>query len=110
MNNKNHYITIFIIWCCSTLIHTVNCIVNFVNGELWEGFIFLVLAIAFALVAGMLLDRAIVTIKFNKLIEEMDKGLAKIIEEMQKKEGEEPPFEEFDVPFPEVKNKTEGEK
>lgn len=88
MRIKNHYAWICAIWIISVLLDTVNCVVKFVEGEIIIGFIFLILAVAFAFVSGILLQKAIAIYQHNKVCEFLED-----IHEFLKEQNE--PFEEF---------------
>jgi hypothetical protein len=90
MKLKNHYAWLCPIWIISTICESLACVVNFVEGNLAVGFIFLVLAVSFAFVSGILLNKAIAIYWHNKEVD----WLHDIVEELR--EEKEKPFEEFD--------------
>lgn len=69
MKLKNHYAWVCLIWIIATIFDSVSCVVNFVEGNLAVGLIFLVLSVAFAFVSGILLNKAIVVYWHNKEVD-----------------------------------------
>lgn len=93
MKIKNHYAWICPIWIISTILDSITCVVNFVDGRFGFGFIFLILSVSFAFVSGMLLNKAMVIYNHNKTCD----WLHDIAIELAKEEIEKiKPFEEFD--------------
>ena len=93
MKLKNHYACLLPFWIISTICDSLACVVNFVEGKLVVGFIFLVLAVAVAFVSGILLNKAIAVYWHNKEVD----WLHEIAEELQKDAIYKiKPFEEFE--------------
>lgn len=100
MKIKNYYMFCFIAWAITTLIDTLACVIFFTQDNIVATFIFLVLSVAFAFVTGILFVRATIIYNYNKDLKKLE-FFTKELKEMEKNE----PFGEFDVPFPEVKEK-----
>lgn len=93
MKLKNHYAWLFPFWIISTICDSVSCVVNFVEENHAVGFIFLVLAVAFAFVSGILLEKALTIHKHNKTCD----WLHELAQELAKEKIEQiKPFEEFE--------------
>ena len=93
MKLKNHYAWLCPFWIISTLLDSISCVVNFVDGKIAVGFIFLILSVAFAFASGMLLQKALEIRNHNKTcdwLHELAKELGK--EQMEKIQ----PFDEFE--------------
>jgi hypothetical protein len=94
MKLKNYYAWLLPFWIISTLLDSISCVVNFVEGNLAVGFIFIVLAVSFAFVSGILFEKALAIHKHNKTCD----WLHEIAKEL---------MEEELVPFKEFENKGE---
>lgn len=80
-------------WIISTICDSVICVVNFVEGKIAVGFIFLILSVAFSFVSGILLNKAITIYAHNKEVE----WLKEIVEELRQEAIKQiQPFEEFE--------------
>lgn len=93
MKLKNHYVWICLLWIIITLCHSVSCVVNFVNENLGFGCLFLVLAVGFSFMSGVLFNKAKAIYHHNKQVDwlkEISKQLSE--EEIQSIK----PFEDFD--------------
>jgi hypothetical protein len=93
MKVKNHYVWVCVLWIICTILHSINCAVNFVDGNLAKGFIYLICAVAFSFVSGLLLIKALQTKKHNDICDFLDKIAEEIIEKQIKNIK---PFEEFE--------------
>ena len=85
MKLKNHYAWLCPFWIISTICDSLACVVNFVEGNLAVGLIFLVLAVAFAFVGGILLDNALTIRKHNKTCDWLDSIAEDLRDEYMKK-------------------------
>jgi hypothetical protein len=93
MKIKNHYILLCVIWVIASISNAVSCVVNFVDGKLAVGFIFLILSVSFSFVSGILLNKAVVVYWHNKEV----KWLHEIAEELKEEAIQQiKPFEEFE--------------
>jgi hypothetical protein len=92
MKIKNHYAKLCFVWIFTTLIDSLACVVNFVEGNLWRGFIFLILSISFSFVSGILLNKAIAIYRHNKVCDFL-KDIHEFLREQTEEKTE--PFEEF---------------
>lgn len=93
MKIKNHYILLCVIWVIASISNAVSCVVNFVDGKLAVGFIFLILSVAFAFVSGILLEKALEIHNHNKEVD----WLHEIAQELQEEQiSKIKPFEEFE--------------
>ena len=93
MKLKNHYAWLCVFWVISTICDSISCAVNFVDGKLAVGLIFLILSVAFAFVSGTLLEKAFTIHQHNKTcdwLHDLAKELAK--EQMENIK----PFDEFE--------------
>lgn len=88
MKLRNHYAWLCVVWIISALLQALCAVVNFVEGDLFVGFLFLILSCSFSFVGGLLLDKALMIYHHNKFCD-MLKNLPDNIEE-------EKPFEEFE--------------
>lgn len=105
MKNKNPFILLSVIWGIVTIFCSVGCVVQFVDGKFVFAIIVLCMAIACAFVLGMLVEMAHLVSKANERILVMER-IEKMFDDYRKslnKKNE--PFDEFNVPFPEVKIK-----
>lgn len=93
MKLKNHYVWLCVIWISSTLCDGLSSIVNFVEGNLIRGSIFLILSIAFAFVSGILLEKAITIYQHNKTCDWLHDFAEELREEALEKIK---PFDEFE--------------
>lgn len=92
MKLKNYSAWLAIVWAISSVLQSICSVVNFVNGNLWEGVLFLILSVAFAFVCGILLQKVIYIYYHNKEVEWLKSVHEAILEsEMEKVK----PFEEF---------------
>jgi hypothetical protein len=107
MKLKNHYVWMCAIWIISTLLQAVACCINFINGETIKGIAYLCFAIGFAFVSGILYNNAKKVSKYNHYLDKIEKAFDLLA--TPKKEKEQTPFDEFDVPFPEVKKEKNNE-
>jgi hypothetical protein len=89
MKIKNDYILVCIIWIFLTILHSVNCVVNFVDRNLVIGFMFLVIAVAFSFISGILLEKALEIHKHNKICDFLEDVHEFLIDQIE-------PFEEFE--------------
>ena len=69
---------------------------------------FLILSVAFAFESGKLYVKAQNIANYNRSLEKMEQIFK--IAEKAKKEKENEPFKEFEVPFPEVKKEKNNER
>ena len=93
MKLKNHYAWLFAIWIVATICDSLACLVNFVDGKIVLGFVFLVLSVAFSFVSGMLLNKSIAVYKHNKICDWMHS----VAEDLYEEEMENiKPFDEFE--------------
>lgn len=93
MKIKNHYILLCVIWVITSILNAISCVVNFVDGKLAVGFIFLILSVSFSFVSGSLLNKAVVVYWHNKEVE----WLHEIAEELKEEAIQQiKPFEEFE--------------
>jgi hypothetical protein len=93
MKRKNNYIWICAVWIAFTLLNVVLCVVNFVDGNLWQGVLNLAVSVGFSFVSGILLEKAFAIHIHNK---ECD-WLHEIVEELKAEAIESiQPFEEFE--------------
>lgn len=90
MKIKNNYIWLSVLWILSTLFDTVFCVVNFVDGSLIYGLIFLFLSVSFSFVSGILLNKAILVYWHNKEVDWLHDFAKELSQEQNK------PFEEFE--------------
>ena len=67
MKIKNNYAKISVIWVLSTLLNSVSCLVQFVDGDLAWGFILLLVAVSFSFVSGILVQKALEIRKHNQM-------------------------------------------
>jgi hypothetical protein len=105
MKFKNPYILLSIVWAISTIIFALTSVLKFVDGNLIYGIILLCCSIACAFVLGVLFNTAHQISKLNEQIL-VTQRIEEMFDNYQKslnKKNE--PFDEFNVPFPEVKNK-----
>lgn len=115
MKRPNPYIWLTIIWCFTTVIDTVACVVNFVGGNLAIGAIFACVAVGFAFTAGRLFEKAVQIAELNrqqKWLHDFAKELQEFGKEVERARQAEiygDPFAEFinekNVPFAEVERK-----
>ena len=92
MKLKNHYAWLCPFWIISTLLDSISCVVNFVDGKIAVGFIFLILSVAFAFASGMLLQKALEIRNHNKTCD----WLHEIAEELKENAiNKIEPFEDF---------------
>ena len=73
MKLKNYYAWLCPIWIIATVANTICCILNFVEGKFIVSIIFLVLAVSFSFVSGILLVRAITIYNHNKACDWLEK-------------------------------------
>lgn len=92
MKIKNNYIFPFILWIILTLIFGLLSVINFTNYDCALGFIFLILAMAFSFVSGILLIKLIAVENYNNQIDFLN-NFAKELYETEMKNIE--PFGEF---------------
>jgi hypothetical protein len=93
MKLKNHYAWLLPFWLIATICDSLACVVNFVEGNLAVGFIFLILSVAFAFVSGILLEKALEIHNHNKEVD----WLHEIAQELQEEQiSKIKPFEEFE--------------
>lgn len=88
MKLKNHYAWLCVVWIISALLQALCAVVNFVEGDLFVGFLFLILTCSFSFVGGILLDKALMIYHHNKFCD--------MLEKLPNKIEEEKPFEEFE--------------
>lgn len=67
MKIKNHYAWICVIWTLATLLNTVSCVIEFVDGNLAWGTFLLIIAVSFAYVSGILFNKALEILKHNQM-------------------------------------------
>jgi hypothetical protein len=92
MKLKNHYAWLCAIWIISTICESLACVVNFVDGKIVLGFVFLVLSVAFSFVSGMLLVKALAIRWHNKEVD----WLHSVAEDLYEEEMNQiEPFEDF---------------
>lgn len=92
MKIKNIYAWLSALWIVSTLTNSLACIVNFVDGSLWRGFIFLILSVAFSFISGALLNKAIMIYNHNKACDFLEE-IHEFLREQSIEQIE--PFDEF---------------
>ena len=93
MKIKNLYAWLFILWAIFTFALSVVSVVDFVDGNLIWGISFLILAVGFSFVSGILLARAVSIFFHNKEVD----WLQEIAQEWLEEEFEQlKPFEEFE--------------
>jgi hypothetical protein len=92
MKLKNYYAWLLPFWIITTLLDSISCVVNFVEGEIGIAFIFLILSVAFSFVSGILLQKAIFIHQHNKEVDWL-KGIIEELKENAVSQIE--PFEEF---------------
>ena len=84
----NYYAWLLPIWLIASFCSCIASFVNFLNGKLLLGMIFLILSVALAFVSGILLQKAIDIYYHNKEVE----WLEEMVDELTIKDE---PFEEF---------------
>lgn len=89
MKIKNHYAWLCAIWIIATICDSVSCAVNFINGEIVFGFMFLVMSVGFSFVSGILLNKAVAVYNHNKEVEWLEEIAETLYDDIE-------PFEEFD--------------
>lgn len=66
MKIKNNYAWLCVIWTLATLLNTVSCVIEFVDGNLVWGTLLLIIAVAFSFVSGSLLQKSLEIRKHNQ--------------------------------------------
>ena len=93
MKIRNHYIWMCILWAIISMTNTILCVVNFVDGSLWQGVVNLLLAVPFSFVCGLLCEKAHEVRKHNQTCD----WLHDIAEDLRKEAIERiNPFDEID--------------
>lgn len=92
MKIRNYYAWICVFWIIATICYCVCSVVNFVDGKIGFGVIFLILSVAFAFVSGIMLNEAIAVYLHNKEVD----WLKEIAEELREEYYNSiEPFEDF---------------
>jgi hypothetical protein len=98
MTIKNNYIKESIIWAIFAVSDGICCAISFIEGNLGFGFLCLISSMAFCFVLGALVEKAI---RLQRIKVRCKKFISKIEEiEYQKVD--------YEVPFPEVKEKNKN--
>ena len=111
MKRKNPYIVVALFWFLLTSIFATTSVVLAVDGRVGISALLVCVACGFAIVTGVLVEKALALLRFNeqiRFLEQAHEALAVFVEEMEENEKNRP-FKEFEkpseVPFEEVRNK-----
>ena len=103
MKNKSLWLIVFIVWVILSLATSLFCVINILFNNTIVAILFLPLVVGCAVVTGKTHE----TYKAAKILDDyMSKRISEFME-LVKKSNE--PFQEFNVPFPEVKKKENND-
>lgn len=97
MKKKNYFAVLFPIWAIACILQTTCCLVSFVDGDIIKGTIYLILAVAFGFVSGILLVKAIIVYKHNLACDYFMDIVEGFIENEEEGQTQNLPFEEFNT-------------